>query len=144
MIKKLFEISGIFLLVLNLVFLSLPINVFAATNSQIAPSKSVICGGPCPLIDTEFKADKDSVLAFIVSFARLITFIGVGLAVLFLVWSGVQFIIGRGEDAKKNLISTIIGLVVIIVAYTVVSLIVGLLQGNALGDVLNSGSSGNF
>lgn len=144
MIKKLLEILGAVLVILNLVFLGLPVNTYAATTSRIAPSRSVICGGPCPLVDTDFKADKDSVLAFIVSFARFITFIGVGLAVLFLVWSGIQFIIGRGEDAKKNLISTIIGLVVIIVAYTVVSIIVGLLQGNALGDVLNSSSNGNF
>jgi hypothetical protein len=144
MIKKILEKIGILLVILNLVFLSLPVTTFAQTTSRIAPSRSVICGGPCPLVDTDFRADKDSVLSFIVAFARFITFIGVGLAVLFIVWSGIQFIIGRGEDAKKNLISTIIGLVVIIIAYTVVSIIVGLLQGNALGDVLNSGSDGNF
>ncbi len=119
------------------VFLS-PIS---ANAQSLTPSKDQICGGPCPLIDTEFDGDSDSLFSFVIFFARFLTYIGVGLAVLFFVIAGIQYIVGKSEEGKNNLITTFIGLIVIILAYTAVNIIVQLLQNGSLGDILG-GSDG--
>lgn len=101
-----------------------PISVLAQTTpNRYVPSKSQICGGSCPLIDSDFNPTSEGVFRFIIFFARFLTYVGVGLAVLFFVFAGLQFIVGQSENAKQNLITTFIGLIVIIVAYTVVNII---------------------
>lgn len=114
------------------VFLS-PVSVNA---QSLTPSKDQICGGPCPLIDTEFQGDSDNLFNFVIFFARFLTYIGVGLAVLFFVIAGIQYIVGKSEEGKNNLITTFIGLIVIILAYTAVNIIVQLLQNGSLGDII--------
>jgi hypothetical protein len=113
-------------------------NVQAANN--LTPTRELICGGSCPLFDTDFVFTAENLARFIVSIARFLTFAGVFLAVFFLVFAGIQFIIGKEDEAKENIRTTLIGLVIIIIAYTIVSLIVSLLQGNFLGQAIN----GNF
>jgi amino acid transporter len=140
---KLSKLFSILVLACTLILAFLPISLNAATQyAQLAPGRDVICGGPCPLVDGEFDFNREGLVDFILSFARFLTFIGVALAVLFMVFAGVQYIFGKSEDAKSNIISTLIGLVIIIVAYTFVVIVTSLLQSNALGEVI--GGSGNF
>jgi amino acid permease len=80
----------------------------------------------------------------VIFFARFLTYIGVGLAVLFFVIAGIQYIIGRGEEGKNNLITTFIGLIVIILAYTAVNIIVQLLQSGSLGNIFNGSGTADF
>ncbi len=141
------KLKNIFFTIVNFVLiLSLISNIFIPTvfaqNTNLTPTKDAICGGPCPLVDEEFIFDREQLLIFILSIARFLTFIGVGLAVLYMVFAGVQFIIGQKDKAKNNIITTLIGLVIIIVAYTAVNIIVSLLQSNTLGTVLSG--SNNF
>ena len=137
--KNLLKI-GIF----SLLFLILLIPISVKAQSQLTPDKDQICGGPCPLIDTEFNGDSDSLFSFVIFFARFLTYIGVGLAVLFFVIAGIQYIIGRGEEGKNNLITTFIGLIVIILAYTAVNIIVQLLQSGSLGNIFNGSGTADF
>lgn len=130
-----------FLLVLILLFGF--VGIFGSVSTEAAtltPSRELICGGSCPLFDSDFNFTIENLARFIVSIARFLTFLGVLLAVFFLVFAGIQFIIGKEEEAKENIRTTLIGLVIIIIAYTAVSLIVSLLQGNFLGSAIN----GNF
>lgn len=121
-----------------IVNLALPISVIAqSSNNNFVPSKSQICGGPCPLIDSDFNPSSDSIFRFIIFLARFLTYVGVGLAVLFFVFAGLQFIVGRSKDARVNIITTFIGLVVIIIAYTVVNIIAQSLASDSLGDIIN-------
>ncbi len=143
MLKNLFKLFSTFLIVFVLFLGILPVTTNATTQyAQLTPSSDAICGGPCPLIDGSFDFTQQGLVNFILSFARFLTFIGVALAVLFMVFAGVQYIFGKSEDAKQNIISTLIGLVIIIVAYTFVVIVSSLLQSNVLGDFL--GGSGNF
>ena len=50
--------------VFALAVLFLPVNGFAQSGSLI-PSKDVICGGSCPLIDTDFSFTRDGIANFI-------------------------------------------------------------------------------
>ncbi len=108
--------------------------VVTPTNSP-TPTKQVICGGSCPLIDSTFSLTKENITAFIIAFARFLTYIAVALSVLMIVFAGVQFIVGQREAGRKRLVSALIGLVVVIVAYTIIAFIVGFLQGDVLGSI---------
>lgn len=133
--------------IINLIFIFSLISVgfslpALAQSSGSLPTKDQICGGPCPLVDAEFGSlNQTGLFAFILSIARFLTYIGVGVAVLWLVLTGFQFIIGQRDAAKKNIIAILTGLVVIIVAYTVVNILVSLLQSNTLGGIFGSGTT---
>jgi hypothetical protein len=142
--------KGLLLLAFVLLFSSLIIPAQAQTldsttanlqpSAQLAPSGDVICGGPCPLFDGDFDFDRDSIAVFLIAFSQFLTFVGVALAVIFLVFAGIQYIFGKEEEAKKNIITTVIGLVIIIVAYTFVFILANFLQSNALGDAIGGGN----
>jgi ABC-type phosphate transport system permease subunit len=124
-ISKIFSVFTIFitLFVGSLSFLPLESQALAL------PGEDIICGGPCPLISGNFRFDRDGIVSFLVAISQFLTIIGVGLAVLFLVWSGVLYITGKAEEAQKGILNAIIGLLIIILAYTAVSIIIGLLSG---------------
>jgi hypothetical protein len=140
--------KGVMLLVFVLLFASLalvPADAQTVTpnlqpTAQLTPSGDTICGGPCPLFDGDFEFDRDSIAIFLIAFSQFLTFVGVALAVVFLVFAGIQYIFGREEDAKKNIITTLIGLVIIIVAYTFVFILANFLQSNALGEAVGGGN----
>jgi len=108
-------------------FVPLPVS---AQISEILPTSDMICGGPCPLIDGDFEFDQEGLFRFIISISTFLTFLGIGLSVIIIVWSGLKYIIGKDEDARKGIYSALIGLVIIILAYTAVNLVVQALQGN--------------
>jgi hypothetical protein len=136
LLEKINKISFLILgivIIFNSFFLTLPVNA-----QSLVPSKSEICGGPCPLFDSDFTFDSEGIVTFLLFFARFLTYIGVGLAVLFLVIAGLQFITGNGDAAAINIKTTLIGLVVIIVAYTFVSLLTTLLVNGDFGDLFDN------
>jgi hypothetical protein len=115
--------------------LFLPIDTFAQTNTNIFLTKDQICNGKCPLIDGDFQFSRDGIINFILGLARFLTYIGTGLAVLFIVYGGFLIIIdlGGGKRAKagfETIKSSIVGLVLIIVAYTIVAFISQVLTGS--------------
>jgi Type IV secretion system pilin len=83
--------------------------------------------------DTLGNGDKNTVVSFLITVAQYLTFIGAAIAVLFAVWGGIQMITSSGDDTKykggiKTLQYAIIGLVLTIVAYTIVAVVASLVQ----------------
>ncbi|MEM1312121.1 MAG: hypothetical protein AAGF07_01520 [Patescibacteria group bacterium] len=129
----------------TLLILLLPVVVEAQSvqNTNFIPSSEIICGGSCPLIDGDFNPTADSIANFILSLARFLTFVGGALTVLFIVYGGLLVMtdFGGGERSKAgwNCIKTsIVGLVIIIVAYTVVAFIGSFLTGSNFGDIIST------
>jgi hypothetical protein len=117
-------------------------SVVNRTNGFRAQNTYEICpNGQCPLIgdDTLSNLDQEAVAQFIIAFASFFSYIAVAVAVLFLVISGLQLVTDTGdgkraESAKKNFMTTIIGLVLVIVAFTIVQVLSNFLAGDVLGD----------
>jgi len=138
MLKKLQTIFA----TISLLFISLSFAASSgsvATYAQLVPSQDKLCPkGGCPVTGTQtVTPTRSGVVGIIINVAQWLTFIGVGLSVLFMVWGGIRYITaGDGDGAekgKKTLINAVIGLVVSIVAFTIVSVISNILQGN-IGD----------
>jgi hypothetical protein len=77
--------------------------------------------------------DKNTLVTFLITVAQYLTFISAAIAVLFAVWGGMQMITSSGDDSKykggiKTLQYALIGLVLTIVAYTIVGLVSSLIQ----------------
>lgn len=143
MLKKLQTIfAGIALLFISLSFAFTSNTV--SVDAQLVPSQSKLCpAGGCPVTGTQtVNPTKSGVVGIIINIAQWLTFIGVGLSVLFMVWGGIRYITaGDGDGAekgKKTLINAVIGLVVSIVAFTVVSVLSNILQGNIGEGVLTT------
>jgi hypothetical protein len=122
-----------------LLLLLLPVSVSAQSNNLI-PTKETICGGRCPVIDSDFNPSSDSIANFIISIARFLTYIGGALTVLFVVYGGLLILTdlggGKRAEAGWNCIKTsLIGLVIIIVAYTVVSFIGSFLNNASFDEI---------
>lgn len=122
-------------------------NSTPAFAQSLVPTGSAICGGDCPVTGSQsFEGtNQNSLVNILVNIARFLTYIGVGLSVLFMVWGGIRYITSNGNEetagnAKQILINATIGLVVSIVAFTIVNILASLLQGNVAGDIINSGS----
>jgi hypothetical protein len=131
---KIFSLSCLSLILVTSIFAPVLVSAQSSGNRYV-PSKSQICGGACPVIDSEFVPTSDGIFRFIIFFARFLTYVGVALAVLFFVFAGLQFIVGQSENAKQNLITTFIGLIVIIVAYTIVNIIAQTLANGDFGVI---------
>lgn len=118
------------------------IPTFAATSSLL-PDNNVICGSStggnaCAITGgEEFTGGREGVASFIIQIARLLTYIAGAIAVLFLVYGGVRYLTAQDDGATKNaraiIQNAVIGLVIAIVAYSIVSIVSGLLSGQFLG-----------
>ena len=113
--------------------------------ADLVPSGDSICGGDCPVTGPQtFEGENEnSIVNIMVSIARFLTYVGVGLSVLFMVWGGIRYITSNGNEetatkAKQILINATIGLVVSIVAFTIVNILASLLQGNVAGSIISS------
>jgi hypothetical protein len=135
-IKKLFSLAMLSVLALSALssFVSAPV-----AYAQLTPSPSKLCGGTnCPVVNNpgNISGGRDGIVALIISAAQLLTFIFAAVAVLFLVWGGVQYVTSGGDDgrvknAKNTILYAIIGLVITIVAYAIVGVISNLLTTGA-------------
>jgi hypothetical protein len=130
-IKKIF--SGALLSILALTAVTTLISGPAA-YAQLTPSTSDLCGGSnCPVADPgNVGGGRDGIVSLIIQAAQFLTFIFAAVAVLFLVWGGVQFVISNGDDkkvesGKKTILYAVIGLIVSIVAFSIVGIISRLL-----------------
>jgi Type IV secretion system pilin len=97
------------------------------------------CNGPCPLIadpqGTVGGGDlRGTISTFILGAARILTFIAVSVAIVFMIWGGYQWMNVNdpkgAENGQKTVTNASIGLAVTILAYTIVGLIIGALQGD--------------
>lgn len=129
----------------GMIVFSFTVTIFGSAQNLV-PGGEVICpGGNCPLIGSNYnalrQADQNTVVRFLINVARFLTFISVGLSVLFMVYGGLRFIVAgnsEGSEAgKKTLKNATIGLVVSIVAFTAVTIISNILQGNIAGNFLS-------
>jgi hypothetical protein len=114
------------------------ISLFIPTLVHGAPQPSNPCdskfGNNCLTGTTSLASgtSSDSITKAIISFARILTFVSAGLAILFIVIGGVRMITSNGNDSQyKSALTTIqyaiIGLVVTAVAYSAISIISGVL-----------------
>ncbi len=145
-LKNLLKNSFNILLALAMVFsigLSFsPVDV----SAQLIPDQATICpDGDCPLGVTadNIPTDRQGIAQTIINVATFITFIAVALSVLFMVYGGVTYITAGTSDGnekgKQILVNATIGLVISIVAYTVVALISNLVNsGDFLSDVITN------
>ncbi len=86
----------------------------------------------------------DGPVALILNISRILTFISGAIAVLFIVYAGFLMVTssgdkGRYEDGLKTLKNAIIGLIVAILAYTIVTLVGNVTQSDIL-TVTNNNS----
>jgi hypothetical protein len=154
---KILSSFAVLAILLNLFLaVSSPVKAVAQTNNQqnqilaqsdstkAVPGKSILCGGnTCPAIGGSDAGalTKDNGLAkFIIGIAQFLTFLAVALAVLFMVWGGFKYITSDGAEeagrGKETLINAAVGLVIAIVAYTIVFLISSVVQGDFFSQFL--------
>lgn len=132
---------GLVMVLAVFAFASSPL-LTSAQQSDLVPDGSVVCGGDCPVIGKSDvgTVNQNSLVQIIINVARFLTFVGVGLSVLFMVWGGIRYITAGGSDGssegKNTLINATIGLVVSIVAFTVVNVLASLLQGNIAENII--------
>lgn len=146
LLKQYFSKLSVFLL-LSLSLLGLALPATANAQGNFIPGSSQLCSGAsCPVIGNpeSVKGDRNSLANLIIGIARFITFVVGALAVLFLVYGGILFVTdnGSGESAKKGktiLINAVIGLIIAIVAYTIVGLVGNVVQGDLAGDLVTGG-----
>jgi len=78
-------------------------------------------------------ADIYTVIAVINDIITWLLALAGALAVAYLIWAGIQYITGGpkgAEAAKQSIINAIIGIVVIVLAYVIISAVVNLLGGS--------------
>jgi Type IV secretion system pilin len=113
---------------------------FALATPTFAIETPDTCGGKCPLIGDPKGAFgegtdlRKTISDFILGAARILTFIAVAVAVIYMVWGGYQWMnVNDPDGAKKGqqtVTNSAIGLAVAILAYTIVGLLAGALQGD--------------
>jgi hypothetical protein len=122
-------------LVASFMFVAVSTISSLGVDAQSIPKRDVLCGaGGCPVTgDRDLStANQDTIAGFIISIAQFLTFIVGALAVLFLVYGGFLYVFnpGGGDDNVKKgqsiVRNALIGLILAIVAYTLVSLVGGL------------------
>lgn len=103
-------------------------NAFAAINAQSA----------CPGNGLGFLCFSASDLGPVLGSFITFLFVIVGLiALFFLVWGGIKWLISQGEkqaveEARSHIINALIGLVVIFLSYLLVNLLLGFLTGGVV------------
>ena len=134
-LKKLFSIGLLTIIAFSSISNSFFITTNAATGSLL-PGDSIICDGDaCGLGDsTSVGTGKKGIVETIIAVARILTYITGALAVLFIVYGGVRYLIAQDEkgagDARIIIRNAVIGLVIAVVAYSIVSIVSGLLSGS--------------
>ena len=136
-LKKLFSIALLSILAFSSISGSLVTN---AASSPLLPGDSVLCkdntGGEtaCGIgKGGSLTGGKQGIAETIISIARLLTYITGALAVLFVVYGGLRYLTAQDEkgagDARVIIRNAVIGLVIAVVAFSIVSIVSGLLSG---------------
>jgi hypothetical protein len=142
-IKKLF--AAFFLVAFSFIAFSGPVDALAQNGIRLPGSNELCRGSDCPggINDgnTNSLTDQDGIVQLLTSIAQFLTFIAGGIAVLFMVWGGILFITANGntdrvEKGKNILINASVGLIIAIIAYSIVVIISNIASGNFLGTFL--------
>jgi hypothetical protein len=133
------KIFAAFFLVSALAIVMIPSVGFAAVDLPTT------CGGTgqnaCPLLGSDANSDtlgkKDTIANLILRTASFVTYLVGAISVLFLVYGGFLYVTDTGDDksnakAKKILVNAVVGLVIAIVAGTIVAVVGNIVQGDLL------------
>ncbi len=111
------------------------------------PGSEELCRGDnCPGgvndSNTDNLGSESGIVNAVISIANFITFVAVGIAVLFIVIGGIYYITANGNEeqtgkGKSILVNAVIGLVIAIIAYTIVFVVVQILEGDFFGGFLD-------
>ena len=109
----------------SLATLAAALPAFAQTNINPCPSGM---GKVCNIGADQFGPIVSNVITILIIIAVLI-------AVLFLIWGGIQWIMSGGdkskvESARNSIIGAIIGLVIVFLAYFIISVVANLFDVN--------------
>ncbi len=91
------------------------------TSSPITPSKNVICGGRCPLFDPSNLRinSREDIVTFIINIAKILSYVAVPIAVIMIIYTGITAIFGIEKNPLAAIVRILIGLAVVILAYTI-------------------------
>jgi type IV secretory pathway VirB2 component (pilin) len=93
------------------------------TNRPLVPGKNIICSGKCPLFDpSSFQVNsREDIVRFIINIAKILTYIAVPIAVIMIIYTGITAIFGIEKNPLAAIVRILIGLAVVILAYTLTS-----------------------
>jgi len=100
--------------------------VAAQSNTSVSPQTICQLGGGC-IAAGAFKTQ--TIPEFITSAISFVLPIVIIVGVVMLLWGAFQFIVGKFDEGRKTITNTIIGIIVALLAVTIVSFVVGLVQG---------------
>jgi hypothetical protein len=125
LVKKYLSAFALALLTLSLLSSSIPASAQVALPNVCPP-------GGCPIIGNRSFSNytKEDVALLIIFVANILTYFVAALAVLFIVFGGILMIVGRGEAGWLMIKNAVIGLVVAVMAYTIVFLVSQVAQTN--------------
>jgi hypothetical protein len=140
---KLFGFLSILIFGFSLLFATISPAVLAR---DFLPGNTVICkkdnckvignDGSTDVVSDDFKGAQ-GITKTIIDVAKIITYISGGLSVLFIVYGGVRYLTSGTEkdagDARTIVQNAIIGLVITVIAYAIISIVTGLLSGQFIG-----------
>jgi type IV secretory pathway VirB2 component (pilin) len=94
-----------------------------AINKPLVPGKNIICSGKCPLFDpSSFTINsREDIVKFIINIAKILTYVAVPIAVIMIIFTGITAILGINKEPLKSIVTILIGLAVVILAYTLTS-----------------------
>jgi hypothetical protein len=131
------KIFAVAFLVSALALVMIPSVGFAASTSPI-PGRETLCGGKCPITgDRSDLGGKTGIGQIILDAASFLTYLVGAISVLFLVYGGFLYVTDTGDDAsnkkaKKILVNAVVGLIIAIVAGTIVAVVGNIVQGDFL------------
>lgn len=138
MLKKIINVFTLAVMSLTMLAGMLQTAPSVEVGATLTPGRETLCpDGNCPLTGaTNVDASRGGIVDIILRAARFLIFIGAAVAVIFMVYGGFLYMTAeasdRSEGGRKTLINATIGLVVSIVAVTIVNFIAGFVQGDLL------------
>ena len=136
--KNLSKISLSLMILVGL--LTVVLGASVPTYAQNLPSAGRVCSGNCALIgSTSISANSDTANVVVFNVISWLTYFSVAVAILFLVYGGFRYVTANdgGKSGKAIIINALIGLVVVIVGATIVTVIIQLLSGNSGQGILS-------
>jgi hypothetical protein len=124
--KKLSVIFATIGIIFGLAISTISVPTFAQLTPNTCPQSG------CPAIDVgSVKINsREDIARFIIRVANLLTYLVVALAVLVIVYGAFLMIIGRADVGWTMIKNCLLGIIVAILAYTVVNFLSQTLQGN--------------
>jgi ABC-type uncharacterized transport system permease subunit len=105
-----------------------------AAQTQFLPSGNVLCPvGGCRVIDpSNFNGGVDGLVAIVITIAQYATFVIAALAVLFVIYGALLFLVGgeKGhEKGRKVIVNAVIAVTISILSYSGIQLLINILDG---------------